>query len=65
MSGFLRQSHRWVSILFCLIVAAIFVWQGIGRTPPQWVYFVPLAPLAWLALSGLYMFFLPYRKRAR
>jgi hypothetical protein len=65
MSGFLRQSHRWVSIVFCAIVAAIFLVQGLGRTPAQWVYFVPLAPLAWLAISGLTMFFQPYRNRAR
>lgn len=62
MSGFFRQSHRWVSILFCLIVAGLFVCKGVGRTPSQWVFFVPLAPLAWLAISGLYMFVQPYRR---
>ena len=35
-----------------------------GRQPPQWVYYVPLLPLALLVLSGLYMFFAPYTARS-
>jgi hypothetical protein len=37
----------------------------VGRQPASWVYFLPLLPLALLALTGLYLFALPYtRKRA-
>src|SRR3546814_11837190 len=43
---FIRQVHRWLSILFTLIVAAIFLTLGLGRAPAEWVYFLPLAPLA-------------------
>jgi hypothetical protein len=57
---FARVSHRWLSILFTLIVVAIFVMQGFGQSVPQWVYFVPLAPLFLMMLTGLYMFFRPY-----
>ena len=59
----IRQIHRWLSILFTLIVAGIFAAQGMGKHPPQWVYFTPLAPLALMAVTGLYLFFLPYVQR--
>jgi hypothetical protein len=59
----IRQTHRWVSIIFLVIVVAIFVTLGLGKQPAQWVYFLPLAPLAFLALTGLYMFVLPYVSR--
>lgn len=60
-----RQTHRWVSIAFVAVVIAIFVTLGLGKQPAQWVYYVPLAPLAYLALTGLYMFALPYLTKAR
>ena len=62
-SMWVRQTHRWVSIAFTAISAAIFVALGAGATPAQWVYFLPLLPLAALVLSGLYLFFAPYRRR--
>ena len=55
-----RQTHRWVSILFAAIVASIFISLSVGVKPPQWIYYLPLPPLAFLALTGLYMFFYPY-----
>jgi hypothetical protein len=60
MSMWVRQIHRWLSIIFTAIVAAIFVTLGIGKEPAQWVYFLPLFPLALLLISGLYLFALPY-----
>ncbi|HEY0649238.1 hypothetical protein [Phenylobacterium sp.] len=60
-----RQTHRWVSIAFVAVVIAIFATLGLGKQPAQWVYFLPLAPLAFLALTGLYMFALPYLTKAR
>jgi hypothetical protein len=65
MNLLIRQTHRWVSIVFVAIVIAIFVTLGMGKQPPQWVYYVPLAPLAFLALTGLYMFALPYLAKGR
>lgn len=64
-SKWIRQSHRWLSIVFSAIVAAIFATMGIGREPANWVYLVPLIPLALLMLTGLYMFFAPYAARWR
>jgi ABC-type polysaccharide/polyol phosphate export permease len=60
----MRQIHRWLSIIFTLIPVGIFVALGMGKQPVQWVYYLPLAPLAVLALTGLYLFALPYFMRA-
>ena len=61
----IRQAHRWLSIIFSAVVLAIFVTLGAGKEPASWVYYSPLPPLALLALSGLYMFVLPYIARWR
>lgn len=59
----IRTVHRWTSIVFVAVVAAIFVALGMGREVVDWVYYLPLAPLAVLALTGLYLFVLPYVRR--
>jgi hypothetical protein len=62
----IRQTHRWVSILFTLTVVANFVAMAIGDgVPPPWVTYSPLLPLALLMFSGLYLFALPYVTRWR
>ena len=61
----IRPLHRWTSIVFVAVVAAIFIALGVGKQPAEWVYFLPLFPLALLALTGLYMFALPYAARRR
>ncbi|MDZ4110091.1 MAG: hypothetical protein U1E18_10900 [Brevundimonas sp.] len=61
----IRQSHRWLSVIFTLVVAAIFVTLGLGRQPAEWVYFLPLFPLALMTLTGLWMFALPWVARRR
>lgn len=65
LNRLIRQSHRWLSIVFTAITAAIFLALGAGNPPAQWVYFLPLLPLALMTLTGLYMFFLPYADRRR
>lgn len=66
-SRWVRQTHRWVSIAFTLTVIANFVAlaQAGGGTPPPWVTYAPLLPLALLLFSGLYLFALPYASRWR
>lgn len=59
VSAFVRQVHRWVSMLFVLSVIATTI-ALTQPTPIQWMAYLPLAPLALLALTGLYMFVLPY-----
>jgi hypothetical protein len=61
----IRQIHRWLSIIFTAVVVAIFAALGLGKEPAYWVYFLPLVPLALLMLSGLYLFVLPYAARRR
>jgi len=62
----IRQTHRWLSIAFTATVIANFIALARGGgTPPPWVTYSPLAPLAFLLLSGLYLFALPYVARRR
>jgi membrane protein CcdC involved in cytochrome C biogenesis len=64
MSYAIRQTHRWLSIIFTLTVIANFAIIFSGRQPPATVTYAPLAPLFLMLLTGLYMFFLPYVRRA-
>ncbi|MFT3728595.1 MAG: hypothetical protein QM759_12290 [Terricaulis sp.] len=59
ISKLIRRSHRWISILFTLSVAANFAAMAVGK-PPTWLVYAPLAPLFLLMFSGLYMFALHY-----
>jgi L-asparagine transporter-like permease len=59
MSFWIRQFHRWLSILFTVTVIANFAARAFGE-PPLWVTYSPLLPLFLLLFSGLYMFVLPY-----
>ncbi len=60
----IRQLHRWLSILFTLTVVANFVARIWGE-PHPWVTYSPLPPLFLLLFTGLYMFVLPYLGRQR
>jgi hypothetical protein len=63
----IRQIHRWLSIVFTVTVIANFVAMGVkpGEMPPPWITYSPLPFLFLLLFSGLYLFVLPYvRKRA-
>jgi cellulose synthase/poly-beta-1,6-N-acetylglucosamine synthase-like glycosyltransferase len=55
----IRQTHRWLSILFTLTVIANFTAMAMGK-PPMWLVYAPLPPLFLLLFTGLYMFVLPY-----
>lgn len=63
-SKWIRQLHRWLSIIFTATVIANFVAMALGE-PPAWVVYSPLLPLFLLLFSGLYMFVLPYAARWR
>jgi hypothetical protein len=60
----IRQIHRWLSLVFTATVIANFAALSQGP-PPAWVTYAPLAPLALLLLSGLHLFVLPYAGRWR
>jgi hypothetical protein len=61
---FVRQFHRWVSVAFLASVIATTV-ALMQKEPVVWMSYVPLLPLALLAISGLNMFFLPYFAKRR
>ena len=64
MSKFIRQFHRWTSVLFVLtiIVTTIALAQPV---PIVWVSYIPLVPLFLLLGTGIYMFVLPNVQRWR
>jgi hypothetical protein len=64
MSLWIRQFHRWVAIFFTVTVIANFVAMARG-TPPPWITYSPLLPLALLLFTGLYLFVLPYVVKRR
>jgi hypothetical protein len=63
----IRQTHRWLSIAFTVTVIANFIAlaQSGGAMPPAWITYSPLVPLAFMLLTGLYLFFLPYVSKRR
>ncbi|NLS06567.1 hypothetical protein HGP14_24975 [Rhizobium sp. P32RR-XVIII] len=56
---YIRQVHRWLSMVFTVTVIANFAAMALG-TPPAWVVYSPLPPLFLLLFTGLYLFALPY-----
>ena len=63
-SAWIRQIHRWLSIIFTATVIANLITMSLG-TPPAWVVYSPLPPLFLLLFTGLYMFVLPYAAKRR
>ena len=55
----IRQFHRWTSIVFTLSVIVTFIALSLEK-PVVWVSYVPLLPLFLLLVTGLYLFALPY-----
>ena len=64
LNAWVRQIHRWLSIVFTLTVVANFVAMTQGQ-PPAWVTYSPLPPLGVQLLTGLYLFALPYATKRR
>ena len=64
---FVRQSHRWIAIVFTLTVAVNFAAMPLAGPDgvPLWLNLTPLPPLFLLLFSGLYLFALPYVARWR
>ena len=64
MSQMIRTAHRWLGITLIALTLINIVAFAIGQAIP-WLYYLPLAPLFLLMLTGLYMFALPYVRRGR
>ncbi|SFK64164.1 hypothetical protein [Caulobacter sp. UNC279MFTsu5.1] len=63
-NALIRQTHRWLSILFTAGVVGYMIVMTRGQ-PPAWVGMFALVPLILLLVSGLYMFVLPHVLRGR
>lgn len=63
LAGWVRSLHRWMSVLITVAIIAVTVIAVVQHEPPEWVFFVPLLPLAALLFSGWYLFALPYLRR--
>lgn len=59
----MRQWHRFLSLAFTLAVIANIVAMMIPGSP-QWIGFLALVPLIPLLITGIYLFLLPYRRKA-
>ncbi len=64
LSKGVRQTHRWLAIIFTVTVIANFVAISQGE-PPDWITYSPLPPLFLLLFTGLYLFALPYAAKMR
>jgi len=67
-SEWIRQTHRWLSITFTVLVVVNIVLNFVAPGPEQlalWVGMLTLLPLALLMLTGPYLFVLPYTNRWR
>ncbi len=60
----MRQTHRWLSIVFTLGVIVNGVAVGLKKYN-NWVGLLALLPLALLLFTGLYLFVLPYTAKWR
>jgi hypothetical protein len=64
-NAWIRQVHRWTSIVFTVTVVIVTVVALRQQEPAEWVFFLPLPPLFLLLFTGLYLFALPYAARRR
>jgi hypothetical protein len=61
-----RQIHRWLSMAFtAIVIANVVALAQESGTPPPWVTYSPLLPLALLMVTGLYLFVLPHATQWR
>ena len=64
MNAWMRQIHRWLSIVFTL-GAIVNVVALTRHQQAAWIGLLALFPLIVLLLTGLYLFVLPYIVRRR
>ena len=63
-----RQTHRWLAIVFTLFVMANIVVNVVPLGQEElalWLGYLTLLPLAALLFTGLYLFVLPYATKWR
>jgi len=60
----IRQIHRWLSLVFTIIVLGNIL-ALILQLEADWLGYLALIPLIFMLFTGLYLFFLPYTRRGR
>jgi hypothetical protein len=63
-NNWLRQAHRWLSMIFTVAVIINIV-ALVLKAQAVWVGLLALFPLILLMLTGLYLFVLPYAQKWR
>lgn len=58
-SNWIRQTHRWLSVVFMAAVVVTSVGLAV-QAPAPWIPYLPLPPLFLLMFTGVYLFVLPY-----
>ena len=64
----IRQTHRWLSIVFTVLVIVNIIVNLVPLGPEElalWLGLLTLLPLALLLFTGLYLFVLPYTAKWR
>ena len=64
----MRQIHRWLSMLFTVLVLAnigVNIFAAGQAQLALWVGLTTLIPLFLLLFTGLYLFVLPYTRKGR
>jgi hypothetical protein len=60
----LRQTHRWLSIVFTVMVL-INIAAIVMKVQATWIGLLAFVPLIPMLITGLYMFALPYVAKPR
>lgn len=61
----IRQAHRWLGNLFVASVLVATFAAATEQDTESVLYYLPLPPLFFMMVSGLYLFALPYLARRR
>jgi ABC-type polysaccharide/polyol phosphate export permease len=63
----IRQVHRWMSLAFTasIVIVVISMIAAGEEESESWVVYLPLFPLAFLLVTGLYLFVLPHATKWR
>jgi hypothetical protein len=64
LNDWVRQIHRWLSMIFMLAVIATSIALAQDK-PVVWMSYLPLPWLFLLMLTGLYLFVLPHAVKWR
>lgn len=65
-SHWIKQTHRWLSMVFTATVVTNFVARAVDSAEPSpWITYSPLPPLLLMLITGLYLFALPYTSKRR